>query len=188
MLNNPPLTRPLRHPLSRPLLSRRRARSRGPARGQTAIPDWVWGAGLGAIVLVFVGGFFLFSNITGGGGSTCDIPLKPIGDAPAANAAGFQEADTGIGRLVGFLQQGDMNGANALWYGPPHNFMHTAEPAIREKDETLGKNLCEAVIKFETDFDTTGGTDPSVLANEVTIIRNYLRDGAEALGFPRPSG
>jgi hypothetical protein len=66
--------------------------------------------------------------------------------------------------------------------------MHTAEPAIRAKDETLGKNLCEAVIKFENDFDTTGTTNPSVLANEVTIVRNYLRDGAEVLGFPRPSG
>jgi hypothetical protein len=66
--------------------------------------------------------------------------------------------------------------------------MHTAEPPIREKDEALGKTLCEAVIKFETDFDTTGRTDPAVLANEVTIIRNYLRDGAVALGFPRPSG
>ena len=188
MLNNPPLARPLQHPLSNPLLSRRRARSRGPARGQTSIPDWVWGAGLGAIVLIFVGGFFLLSNITGGSGSTCDQPLKSIGNAPNADAAGFQETDVGLGHLVGFLQQGDLDGANALFYGPTHNFMHTAEPAIREKDETLGKNLCEAVIKFETDFDTSGATNLSLLANEVTIVRNYLRDGAEALGFPRPSG
>jgi hypothetical protein len=148
----------------------------------------VWGAGLGAIVLIFVGGFFLVSNVTGGGGGTCDSALKPIGDAPAADAAGFQEADTGLGRLVASLQQGDLNTANALFFGRPHNFMHTAEPAIREKDETLGKNLCEAVIKFETDFDTSGATNLSLLVNEVTTIREYLRDGAEVLGFPRPSG
>lgn len=184
MLNNPPLA----HPLIGPLLSRRRARSRGPSRAQTSIPDWVWGAGLGAIVLIFVGGFFLFSNVTGGGGATCDNPLKPLGNSPDATAEGFAETDTGLGRLIGFLQQNDMNAANTLFYGPTHNFMHTAEPVIREKDETLGKNLCEAVIQFETDFDAPGGTNPAILANEVTTIRNYLRDGAVALGFPRPGG
>jgi hypothetical protein len=169
-------------------LSRRRTRSRGPARGQTSIPDWVWGAGLGAIVLIFVGGFFLFSNLGGSSGSICDDPLTPIGDSPPATAEGFREADTGLGRLIGFLQAGDLNAANTLFYGPPHNFTHTAEPPIREKDEELGKNLCQAVINFENDFDTTGTTDPQVLANEVIIIRNYLRDGAEVLGFPRPTG
>ena len=187
MLNNPPLARPLQHPLNSPLLSRRRARSR-PARGQASIPDWVWGAGLGAIVLIFVSGFFLFSNITGSSGSTCDNPLKPIGNAPDADSAGFQQEDTDLGRLITFLQQSDLNAANALFYGPAHNFMHTAEPAIRAKNETLGKNLCEAVIKFETDFDTTGRTNPATLANEVTAIRNFLRDGAVALGFSRPGG
>lgn len=189
MVNNPPLARPLPHPLRSPLFSRRRARSRPrPVRGQERLPDWVWGAGLGVIVLIFVAGFFLFSQVTGGSGSTCDSPLKPIGSAPAADAAGFQQEDVQLGHLVDFLNQGDFNGANVLFYGEPHNFMHTAEPAIRAKNETLGKNLCEAVIKFETDFDTTGRTSSSVLATEVTAVRNYLRDGAVALGFPRPGG
>jgi hypothetical protein len=139
-------------------------------------------------VLVFVGGFLVFSSIGGGGGSTCDQALKPLGDAPEANAAGFQEADTGLGHLIDALRQGDFNTANALFFGRPHNFMHTAEPAIRQKDEKLGKDLCESVIKFENDFDTAGRTDPQVLAGEVTTIRNHLRDGAEVLGFPRPTG
>jgi hypothetical protein len=65
--------------------------------------------------------------------------------------------------------------------------MHTAEPEIRAKNEELGKNLCEAVIKFESDFDTTqSGITSSQLANEVIVIRDYLRDGAVALGYPRP--
>lgn len=177
-------------PLSSPLYSRRRGR-RGPARGQATVPDWVWGAGLGVIVLIFVGGFFLFSNLGGSNGDICDKPLAPLQgvQAPPNTAAGFQEADVGLGRLIGFLQSGDLNAANTVFFGPPHNFMHTAEPAIREKDEALGKKLCNAVIDFENDFDTSGiRTDPQVLANEVIRIREYLRDGAEVLGFPRPTG
>jgi hypothetical protein len=151
----------------------------------------VWGAGLGAIVVVFVGGFFLFSSLTGGGGdSVCDNPLEPLpgAEAPPNTAAGFQEADTNLGRLITFFQQGDLNAANSFFYGATHNFMHTAEPAIRDGDEELGKELCEAVIQFENDFDTAGRTDPQVLAEEVIAIREYLRRGAEVLGFPRPNG
>jgi hypothetical protein len=139
------------------------------------------------IVLIFVGGFFLFTQ-AGGGNATCDSPLKPIGSAPDADAAGFQQEDAALGNLIDMLNRADFNGANALFYGEPHNFMHTAEPVIREKDEDLGKKLCEAVIKFEEDFDTTGRTPTSALVNDVTTVRNYLRDGAEVLGFPRPGG
>jgi len=141
-------------------------------------------------VLVFVGGFFLLSNLSGGGNSICGEPLTPLqGVETIPNTAeGFQEADTGFGRLIGFLQQGDLSAANTLFYGRAHNFMHTAEPEIRAKDESLGKNLCEAVIKFENDFDTSGRSDPQVLAQEVTSIREFLRTGAEVLGFPRPTG
>jgi hypothetical protein len=168
------------------LFSSRRRYRQQPAQYQGRLPDWVWGAGLGVIVLIFVAGFFLFSRFTASG-STCDNPLKPIpGVATQTNdAAGFQQEDVDLNRLVTFLQQGDVNGANTIFYGAPHNFMHTAEPEIRAKNETLGRNLCESVIKFETDFDITGRTNTSVLVNEVTVIRDYLRDGAVALGFPR---
>jgi hypothetical protein len=170
------------------LFSSRRRYRRQPAASQTRLPDWVWGAGLGVIVLIFVVGFFLFSRITASG-STCDDPLKPILNVATQSndAAGFQQEDVDLNRLVTFIQNGDINGANAIFYGAPHNFMHTAEPEIRAKNETLGKNLCKAVIKFETDFDTTqSGITTSQLANEVIVVRDYLRDGAVALGYPRP--
>jgi len=189
---HPVATLPLhrRRQLSLPnvLFSSRRRYRRQPQAYQGRLPDWVWGAGLGLIVLVFVAGFFLFSRCTANA-STCDNPLKPIGAAAhPTTAEGFQTEDDDLNRLVTALQQGDTNTANALFFGPAHNFMHTAEPAIREKDEALGKKLCEAVIKFETDFDAPGGprVTPQQLANEVVAIRNYLRDGAVVLGFPRP--
>ena len=171
------------------LFSSRRRYRRQPAQYQGRLPDWVRGAGLGFIVLIFVVGFFLFSRFSASG-STCDSPLKPIvGVATQSNdAAGFQQEDVDLNRLVTFLQQGDVNGANTIFYGAPHNFMHTAEPEIRAKNEDLGKKLCESVIKFETDFDTTqSGITSGQLSNEVIVVRDYLRDGAAALGYPRPS-
>lgn len=178
-------------PLPNVLFSSRRRYRRQAQAYQGRLPDWVWGAGLGLIVLVFVAGFFLFSRLNASG-STCDSPLKPIGaTAHPTTAEGFQTEDDDLDHLITSLQQGDSNTANALFFGPAHNFMHTAEPAIREKDEALGKKLCEAVIKFEGDFDRAPGAAPvssQQLVNEVTVIRDYLRDGAVALGLPRPGG
>jgi hypothetical protein len=149
----------------------------------------VWGAGLGVIVLLFVAGFFLFSRCNASA-ATCDNPLKPLAGAAAHpnTAEGFQQEDADLGRLITAVQQGDTNTANALFFGPAHNFMHTAEPEIRARDEDLGKKLCEAVIKFEGDFDAPGGprVPPEQLASEVAVIREHLRDGAVELGFPRP--
>lgn len=170
------------------LFSSRRRYRRQPQAYQGRLPDWVWGAGFGVIVLLFVAGFFLFSRCTANA-STCDNPLKPLSAAaPPNNAEGFQQEDVDLNRLITALQQGDSNTANALFFGPAHNFMHTAEPEIRAKNEELGKKLCEAVIKFETDFDAPGGSrvSPQQLANEVVAIRDYLRDGAVVLGYPRP--
>ncbi len=169
------------------LFSSRRRYRRQPAPYQGRLPDWVWGAGLGVIVLLFVAGFFLFSRCTANA-STCDDPLKPIGVAPPTTAESFQQEDQDLNRLITALQQSDTNTANALFFGPAHNFMHTAEPEIRARNEELGKKLCEAVIKFETDFDAPGGprVSPQQLANEVAVIREHLRDGAVALGYPRP--
>jgi hypothetical protein len=131
----------------------------------------------------------LFSRCTGAS-ATCDTALKPIpgSDAPPNTATGFAEEDTNLNRLVTALQQGDVNTANALFFGPTHNFMHTAEPDIRAKNEDLGKRLCEAVIKFETDFDAAGQATvgSGTLASEVSTIQNLLRDGAVVLGYPRP--
>jgi hypothetical protein len=168
--------------------ARRRSRRRQP-QYQTRLPDWVWGAGLGAIVVIFVAAFFLFSRLSGSG-STCDDPLNPLpGAATHPNdASGFAQEDEDLGRLVSALQQGDVNAANTIFFGPAHNFMHTAEPEIRAKDEELGKKLCEAVIEFETNFDSASRTNPAQLAAQVQQIREYLRDGAEVLGFPRRGG
>lgn len=165
---------------------RRRARS-GPARGQTRIPDWVWGAGLGLIVLLFAGGFFIVSGATGGGGGgDCDEPLAPL-QTSDLSASGFAQEDAGMGQVIDFLSRGDGGGAVTVWFGNVHNFTHNAQPQIFEADKELGKNLCEAVLTLENDLDgPSGAVATPQSAAHATTVRDLLRDGAEALGFPRP--
>lgn len=172
----------------RVVFSRRRARSRSRS-AEVALPDWVWGIGIGAIVLIGIGAFLLFTGAIGGsGGGICDSPLKPIPDVATHDAteAGFQQEYTELNQLITYIQQGNLDAANQLFYGATHNFMHTADPVIAQKDPTLGKNLCEAVIAFENDFEQPPNN--AVLIREVSKVRDLLADGAVALGFKRPTG
>jgi hypothetical protein len=158
--------------------------SRRRAAAQTRLPDWVWGAGLGVIALFFIAVFFLVSGVLGGGGggSQCDDPLAPLGSSEIS-AEAFQEEDAALGRVIGFLQSGDRVAAEAAFYGPVHNFTHNADPPLREQDEELAKELCEAVLVLEESFIT--GTTPDV-ATDTQRVRDLLRDAAVALGYPRP--
>ncbi len=154
------------------------------AASQERLPDWVWGAGIGLLVLVFVGGYFVATGAFGGSeAGACDEALPPLGTSIVDGEA-FAEKDEGLTRVLVFLEQGDRQGAEAAFYGPVHNFTHSVDPPLREVDEPLAKELCHAVIDLEnnlasraTDFEIIGGVE------EVQLI---LRDAAEALGYPRP--
>ena len=161
---------------------RRRAPARRRAR-QQALPDWVWGIALGVLLLAVVGGFVLISGAVGGGGSTCDEPLVPL-DTSDTSAAGFAQEDTGMGKFVDLLNRGDIKGAQDSFYGPVHNFTHNADPPVRAKDEELAKELCRSVIDIEESL--SGGTSAPDLVVKAQRVRNLLRDGAVALGYPRP--
>jgi hypothetical protein len=148
------------------------------------LPDWVWGGGLGVIVLIFVAAFFLFSRCTGASAS-CDKALGPLGQS-SLDATGFANEDAGLGHVIDFLNQGDINAANTAFYGEVHNFMHNADPAIRAKNPDLAKNLCNAVVKLETDIEPANHQTTATMAADAVSVRKYLGDGAVALGYPRP--
>jgi hypothetical protein len=168
---------------------RRRTRQRTVKQAQRggSVPDWVWGAGLGVIVLIFVGGFFLFSSINGAS-AACDTALKPLPPQSDTSAAGFAAEDVKMGHLIDFLNQGDVSAASDYFYASSdvHAFMHNADPVIRAKDEPTAKNLCNAVIKLETDMDVSARQTTATMAVDATAVRKYLDDGAVALGYPRP--
>ena len=83
---------------------------------------------------------------------------------------------------------GNLDLATEVWYdndSEVRNFTHDADQPLREVDEELARELCEAVIRLEEELALGRVERVSV---EATSIRRMLRDAAEALGFARPGG
>ncbi len=165
-----------------PFSRRRPVRGRRRGRGQ-ALPDWVWGLLLGGFALAVAAVVFVVSQggiDLGGGGSACDKPLSPL-ETSNLSAAGFSQEDAGLARVVQAADAGDLAAAESAFFGPVHNFTHNADPAIRERDPELAKQLCHAVLKIEDDlaFDA----DSFTVSRDAQRIRELLQEGARALGY-----
>ena len=140
----------------------------------------VIGGGIVAAVLFLLGG-------GGGGGSACDDPLPPLADSDISQL-GFQTQDVGLTRMAEATSVGNLDSATEVWYDNDselHNFTHDVDAPLREADEELAKELCEAVIRFE---DELISERVGRVATEAIRVRDLLRDAAEELGFARPGG
>lgn len=123
--------------------------------------------------------------VDGGSSSACDDPLAPLGTGQVeVSQTGFNEEDEGLTRVIQAADVGNLAAVEANFFGDVHNYTHNVDPAIREEDEELAKELCESVIRLEEELAFDQRT--SVIASEATRIRELLRDGAELLGFDRP--
>ena len=133
----------------------------------------------GAIVVAVV---LLLGN--GGGSSPCDNPLPPLGQSDISQAT-FQEEDVALTRVVEAAQAGNLTAVKETFYGNVHSFTHNVDPPFREVDRDGAKGLCEAVIRLE---ENLFAPQPEVegIASEATLIRDHIRDAAEALGYDRP--
>ena len=173
------------------VLFSRRTRNRNrpqyrPASSQTRLPDWVWGAGLGVIVVIAIGGYFLLSGFGGGGGGAiCDSPLAPLGNG-TVNQDAFENEEAGLARLVAALQSGDKAASDSLFYGPVHDYMHTVDQPYRQVDVTAAKKLCNEVLNYET--LQQNGASLSQILSSIVIIRQDMQDAAVALGYAKPTG
>jgi hypothetical protein len=171
----------LSSPASSTYYSTRRAR----ARGRSGIPDWVWGAGLGGLVVIFVVAFFIVRSATGGSSDPCDSSLPPLtSETPAINAEAFAQEDAALKRVVDALTAGDRAGAEAQFFGPVHNFTHAVHPVIREKDPALAREFCRTIV--DTENQLASGASSSAIALNMNTARGLLRDIAVVLGYPRP--
>jgi hypothetical protein len=171
------------HPLSYVLFSRRRSTKRYQQRGSSS--DWIWVLGLGLVaLLVFGGGFLLYSTVLNGGSSdSCDKALVPL-ETSDVSAKGFVGEDVQMGKMVDQLNAGQLDAANVTFYGPVHNFTHNADPPVRAKNEQLAKDLCHSVLTLEDDLAFNAPV--LKLSGDAQKVRDLLRNGAEALGYPRP--
>ncbi len=139
----------------------------------------IGGSIVAAVVFLLGGG--------GGGGSACDEPLPPLADSDLSQL-GFQTQDVGLTRMAEATSVGNLDSATEVWYDNDselHNFTHDVDAPLREADEELAKELCEAVIRFE---DELISERVGRVATEAIRVRDLLRDAAEALGFARPGG
>ncbi|TET95794.1 MAG: hypothetical protein E3J29_06300 [Dehalococcoidia bacterium] len=140
------------------------------------------------LVAIICGGIiaaviFLFDD-GGGESSVCDRPLAPLGESEISQL-GFQTEDADLARVIEAAEAGDLQAAQEAFFGDVHDFTHDVDQPLREVDEELAKELCEAVMTLEEELFAT---DPSTdaIAKHATRIRDLLRDAAEALGYARP--
>ncbi len=137
----------------------------------------IGGSIIAAVVFLLGGG--------GSGGSACDGPLPPLADSDISQL-GFQKEDIGLTMMAEATSVGNLDSATEFWYdndSEVHNFTHDVDAPLRDADEELAKELCEAVISIEEELALD--RRPSVVARQATRIRDILRDAAEALGFAR---
>ena len=87
------------------LFSRRHARRRPQPQGQYRLPDWIWGLGLGLVILLIIGGFFVITNLGGSGGSTCDNELPRLPGTVEVSAEGVQQEDEALAGAIAFLRR-----------------------------------------------------------------------------------
>lgn len=173
------------------LLSRRRRYRRSRQQYQYRLPDWVWGAMFGLVIILLGGGYFLLSGGFGlGGGGGCNKALPRLPGNVQVSAEGFQEEDDSLILVIQYLNQGDLSNAFENFYGDTHAFTHNIDQQVREVDEEQAKRLCEAVLDFEEELDPPPGTPRSFpqMVLSATTLRDELRNVAETLGFPRPGG
>lgn len=134
---------------------------------------------------VIVAVILLLGN--GGGSSVCDRPLAPLSDSKISQLA-FEAEDVGLARVIEAASAGNAAAAEqAFSYangGEIRNFTHNVDAPLREVDEELAKELCEAVIEIEEAF--LSDRRPDRVAMEATRLRETMRDAAEAMGYARP--
>jgi len=146
--------------------------------------------GLVAIICggIIAGVIFVFVGDGGGGNNLCDQPLPPPGESEISQL-GFQAEDAGLARVIEAASAGDLAAAEeAFLYannGEVRNFTYDVDQPLREVDEDLAKDLCEAVNRIEEELTVNQRVDR--VAIEATRVRDLLRDAAVALGYARPS-
>ncbi len=139
----------------------------------------VIGGGVIAAVMFLWGG--------GGGSNICDKPLLPLSEGEISQMD-FQAGDAGLAKVVEAASRGNVEAVNDAFYANNneiHNFTYNIDQRLREENEKLAKELCEAVIELEEELL---GAQPStdVILVDAWRVRYLLRDAAEALGYERP--
>lgn len=110
----------------------------------------------------------------------CNSPLPPLGTSDISEA-GFRAEDEAFGEVISVAEADDIAAVEATFFGDAHNFTHNVDIVIRDVDEGLASDLCEAVIALEEELAFDRRSD--VIAKRATRTRDLLREGAQVLGY-----
>jgi hypothetical protein len=136
---------------------------------------------------VIAAAIFLWGSGGGGGSSVCDQPLLPQGES-VISQTDFQTEDAGLTVVIDAARAGNIQAVNDAYYANNseiHSFTYDVDQSLREENEELAKELCEAVIELEEELlDAQPSTD--VILVDAWRVRFLLRAAAEALGYERP--
>ena len=92
----------------------------------------------------------------------------------------FKAADDDLSTAGGLAEAGDVDGAEAAFFGP-HTLTHNIDGPLRQADEALAIRLCNETLIMEDEL--VGNRDPSVVAEQARKIRDALSAAAVVLGM-----
>ncbi len=143
--------------------------------------------GLVAIICGGVIAAVIFVFRDSGGSSVCDQPLLPQGESEISQT-GFQTEVAGLTGVIDAARTGNIQAVNDAFYANNseiHNFTYNIDQRLREENEKLAKELCEAVIELEEEL-VVAQPSTDVILVDAWRVRYLLREAAEALGYERP--
>lgn len=145
---------------------------------------------LGLVTVIggaLVAGVILLVGDGGDGTNLCDEPLLPLSESEISQMD-FQAGDAGLAKVVEAASRGNVETASEAFYANNseiHNFTRGVDQPLREVDQEMAKDLCEAAADLGEEFVAA---EPKADAITTTAIRlrDLVGDAAEALGYARP--
>ena len=145
---------------------------------------------LGLVTVIggaLVAGVIFLVGDGGGGTNLCDEPLLPLSEGEVSQMD-IQAGDAGLASVIEAASRGNVEAANEAFYASNseiNNFTRNMDQPLREVDEEMAKDLCEAATKLGKEFVADEPKADAITASAIRL-RHLVGDAAEALGYARP--
>jgi hypothetical protein len=109
--------------------------------------------------------------------------LPALGSGPTTQER-FDISDADMDQVIALAGQGDLTGAHtAFFYGDArvHDYTHDIDGPLRKSNNSLAKELCNAVAQMEAEFAFRG--EAATIAALADGVRDLLRQAAREMGF-----
>ncbi len=145
---------------------------------------------LGLVTMIggaLVAGVIFLVGDGGGGSNLCDKPLLPPSESEISQMD-IQAGDAGLASVIEAASRGNVEAANEAFYASNseiQNFTRDMDQPLREVDEELARDLCEAATELGEEFVADEPEAEAITASAIRL-RHLVGDAAETLGYARP--